>query len=124
VRPVSALMARLQLPQGKIDGALGWAHDRHLSATDALSYLHEFEHITLARILLAQGAAGVEGPCDEATRLLERLLVAAEQGHRTGSVIEITVLQALDHQARGDIPAALVALGQALELAEPEGYVR
>jgi len=34
------------------------------------------------------------------------------------------VLQALTHQAQGDIPAALLPLGQALTLAEPEGYVR
>jgi LuxR family maltose regulon positive regulatory protein len=41
-----------------------------------------------------------------------------------GSVVEILVLQALDHQARGDVPRALAALEQALTLAEPEGYVR
>ncbi len=41
-----------------------------------------------------------------------------------GSVIEILVLQALAHEARGDIPAALVPLERALRLAEPEGYVR
>ena len=34
------------------------------------------------------------------------------------------MLQALAHQARGDIPAALVPLERALTLAEPEGYVR
>jgi LuxR family maltose regulon positive regulatory protein len=56
--------------------------------------------------------------------LLERLLRAAEAGGRTGSVIEALVLQALAHQARGDLPAALVPLGRALTLAEPEGYVR
>lgn len=39
-------------------------------------------------------------------------------------MIEILVLQALTHQAQGDIPAALLPLGQALTLAEPEGYVR
>ena len=58
VRPVAALRARVHLAQGKIGDALAWAHDRHLSATDTLSYLHEFEHITLARILLAQDTAG------------------------------------------------------------------
>ena len=63
-------------------------------------------------------------PSSEATRLLERLLRAAEEGGRTGSVIEILVLQALAHQARGDIPAALASLRRALTLAEPEGYVR
>ena len=57
VRPVAALRARVHLAQGKIGDALAWAHDRHLSATDTLSYLHEFEHITLARILLAQDTA-------------------------------------------------------------------
>ena len=56
--------------------------------------------------------------------LLERLLQAAEAGERTGSVIEILVLQALAHQTQGDIPAALVPLERALTLAEPEGYVR
>ena len=64
------------------------------------------------------------GSIDEATRLLERLLQAAEEGARTGSVIEILVLQALAHQTQGDIPAALASLQRALTLAEPEGYVR
>ena len=41
-----------------------------------------------------------------------------------GSVIETLMLQALAHQAQGDIPAALVPLERALTLAEPEGYVR
>ena len=56
--------------------------------------------------------------------LLERLLKAAEEGGRAGSTIEILLLQALAHQAQGDIPAALMPLHQALTLAEPEGYVR
>ena len=65
-----------------------------------------------------------EASVQEATRLLERLLRAAEEGQRTGSVIEILVLQALTHQAQDDIPAALASLRRALTLAEPEGYVR
>ena len=55
---------------------------------------------------------------------MERLLRAAEEGARAGSVIEILVLRALAHQALGDIPAALACLERALTLAEPEGYVR
>jgi len=125
VRPVAALRARVHLAQGKLAAALAWANERHLSAGDTLSYLHEFEHITLARALLAQDAApGVESPKDEATWLLGRLHTAAEEGHRAGSVIEIAVLQALDHHARGDTSAALAALEEALTLAQPEGYVR
>ena len=60
----------------------------------------------------------------EATRLLERLLPAAEEGGRTGRVIEILVLRALAYQTLGDAPAALAALEPAVVLAEPEGYVR
>ena len=34
------------------------------------------------------------------------------------------MVEALAHQARGDVPAALTPLRRALALAEPEGYVR
>jgi LuxR family maltose regulon positive regulatory protein len=60
----------------------------------------------------------------EAQRLLERLFRAAEAGGRTGSVIECLMLQALAHQAQGDLSAARAPLERALRLAKPEGYVR
>jgi len=41
-----------------------------------------------------------------------------------GSVIEILAIQALAHQAQGDIPSALALLKRALNLAEPQGFVR
>jgi LuxR family transcriptional regulator, maltose regulon positive regulatory protein len=121
VRPVPALKARVWIAQGRLGEALGWAREQGLAVDDELSYLREFEHITLARVLLAQSQ--VE-PVREAIRLLERLLPAAEQGERTGHVIEIMVLRALAHQRVRDIPAALADLERAVTLAEPEGYVR
>jgi LuxR family maltose regulon positive regulatory protein len=125
VRPVPALRARVRVAQGELGEALGWVRERDLSIADDLSYLREFEHITLARVLLARYAAErAERPLQEAARLLQRLLRAAEEGQRTGSVIEILVLQALACQARDDIPAALASLRRAVTLAEPEGYVR
>ncbi len=125
VRPVPALRARVRAAQGKVGEALGWASERGLSVEDDLSYLHEFEHITLARVLLARYATDrAERSIQEVGRLLERLLRAAEQGQRTGSAIEILVAQALAHQAREDVPAALASLQRAVTLAEPEGYVR
>ena len=111
--------------QGRLGEAHSWVRERGLSATDDLSYLREFEHITLSRVLLARHTEEhSEGSMHDATRLLERLLSAAEEGGRTGSVIEILVLQALAHQTQGDLPAALAPLKRAVTLAEPEGYVR
>ena len=125
VRPIPALRARVWIVLGKLGEALGWAREQGLSVEDDLSYLREFEHITLARVLLARyQAERAEHSITEATRLLERLLSAAEEGGRTGRVIEILVLRALAHQTLGDIPAALACLERAVTLAEPEGYVR
>ena len=54
VRPIAALKTRVWVAQGRLDEALGWAREQGLSAEDDLSYLREFEHITLARVLLAR----------------------------------------------------------------------
>ena len=110
---------------GQAGRSPGWAREQGLSVDDDLSYLREFEHITLARVLIARYKSDrVDGSIHEAMGLLERLLQAAEEGGRMGSVIEILVLQALAHQAQGNISLALAPLERALALAEPEGYVR
>jgi LuxR family maltose regulon positive regulatory protein len=125
VRPVAALKARVWVTQGNVGKSLSWAREQGLSSNDDLSYLREFEHITLARILLAQHKSeGSDTPLRDAIGLLERLLKAAEEGGRMGSAIEILGLQALAHQLQGDIPTALTLLERALTLAEPEGYIR
>jgi ATP/maltotriose-dependent transcriptional regulator MalT len=125
VRPVAAWKTRVWIPQGRLGEALSWAREQGLSADDNLSYLREFEHITLARILLARYKSDQsDRAIREAIGLLERLLNAAQEGGRTGSAIEILILQALAHHAQGDLPAALLPLQQALTLAEPENYIR
>jgi LuxR family maltose regulon positive regulatory protein len=98
VRPIAALVTRVWLAQGRLGEAFAWARERGLSAQDELSYLHEFEHITLARVLLAQYTSNRAGNALlDAMGLLDRLLRAAEAGERTGSVIEILVLLSLAH---------------------------
>ena len=125
VRPIAALKARVWVAQGRLTEALGWTRERGLSAHGDLSYLREFEHITLARVLLARYKSDrEEHSVHEAMELLECLLQAAEEGGRMGSVIEILMLQALAHEVQGDSSTALVPLKRALSLAEPEGYVR
>jgi LuxR family maltose regulon positive regulatory protein len=118
VRPVSAMRARIWIRQGRLTDALDWARSRGLSTGDPPSYLREYEHLTFARALVGQHSI------DETMGLLDRLLAAAEAGSRTGTVIEILVVQALAHEAQHATPRALTSLKRALELAEPEGYVR
>jgi LuxR family maltose regulon positive regulatory protein len=125
VRPVPAMRARVLAALGDLRQALNWSRERHLSTDDDPTYLREFEHIVLARVLLARHATRPDPTAlTQVARLLARLGSAAEAGGRTGSLIEILVLQALTHRAGGSAPDALAALEHALTLAEPEGYVR
>jgi LuxR family maltose regulon positive regulatory protein len=124
-QPVAAMKARVWIRQGQLREALAWAREQGLSPGDDLSYLREFEHLTLARVLVARYRNDQdEGAIHEATQLLERLLQTAEAGGRTGSAIEVLMLQALAHQARGASPTASTSLERALTLAQPEGYVQ
>ena len=123
--PVEAWKARVYLKQGRLSHAQDWAQELGLTVDDDLSYVREFEHLTLARVLIAAYQSNrVEGDVRDALHLLERLLKAAEEGKRTGSMIEVSILQALAHHARGNKAQALASLKRGLTLAEPEGYVR
>ncbi len=123
VRPVPAMRIRVWLAQGRMSDALRWVSDTGLSPEDDLVYLREYEHITLARVLLAKSKQD-RATLASASRLLGSLLAAAQAGSRMGSVIEILVLQALECQLRDDVPGALVPLERALALAEPEAHIR
>src|SRR6478672_5615190 len=95
VHPIAALKARVWLLQGRLPEAVSWAQERGLSAGGDLSYLREFEHMTLARVLTARyQKERDELVIREANGLLDRLLKAAGDGGRTGSVIEVLVLHA------------------------------
>ena len=126
VRPLAALRARTWIAMGHPREARGWAREAGRSPEDELSYVGEFEHITLARLLLAAAQAGNEAEKSraEALGLLGRLHEAAQTGARTGSLIEILILEAIAAADGGDSASALAALEQALTAAEPEGYVR
>lgn len=115
LRPIAALKARIYLKQGQPDKTWAWAAECGLSLADEVSYLHEFEHLTLARLEIANPLVNA---------LLERLLQAAEAQKRRGSALDILLVQALAHEAQGNRPQALAALERALTLAEPEGYAR
>jgi LuxR family maltose regulon positive regulatory protein len=125
VRPVSALRTRIWVKQGRLNEARGWVREKGLAVDGDLSFMREFEHITLARVRIAEFKLDhANHHILAALELQERLLKAAESGGRTGSMIEILILQALAYQAQSNLPSALAALTRALSLAEPEGYIR
>ncbi len=133
LRPVAALKARVYLRQGNLLAATAWVAACGVTATDALSYRREFEHLTLARVLLAKLTRSViarsrrehvASDQHDVLDLLTRLHAAAEAGGRIGSQIEALLLQSLAHEALDDSEQARIPLQRALVLAEPEGYVR
>ncbi|MEM7536778.1 MAG: LuxR C-terminal-related transcriptional regulator [Chloroflexota bacterium] len=125
VRPVAALRAKVWIAQGRLAEAWAWVREQDLSVEDDLSYLREFEHMTLVRLFIAQHReTPTHSDLHQAMGLLDRLLQAAEMQGRMGSVIELLVLQALAHDALADRSSALTSLARALTIAEPEGYLR
>lgn len=125
VRPVAATRARLRVRAGDLAGARRWARDRGLSPHEDVTYVREYEHLTLARILLAEWALSRDPvTLTDAIHLLERLAEAAEAGGRVGSTAEVAVLTALARDATGDRDQALESLRLALAVARPEAWVR
>ena len=118
IRPIPAVRARLLVGHGRIADARAWARTSGIDPAEEATYLHEFRLLTLARLLTAEGSTA------EAVELTGRLLAAAEEGSRAGSILEILVVDALARHAAGDLDGALHSLDRATGLAEPDGDVR
>ena len=133
IRPIPALKARVHIARGDLAAAEEWAWEQNVTPADETTYLHEYDHLTLVRLLLAEGGrvlrradvpAGDPSPLDDALALLNRLHPAADP-NRAGSLFEIGVLRALAHYQHGHRQDALTDLEGALTRApEPESYVR
>lgn len=138
VRPIRALRARLHVMAGDLQAAELWAAD-HQSSAEAVEFLSEYDQLTLVRVQLARhgsssptaegdpgdhGGEGDPAVLGEALSLLARFEDAARPA-RAGSLLEIGVLRALAHDARGQRAQALAELDRALSGApDPNSYVR
>jgi len=121
--PVDAIKARIHLKQGRLPKAEEWVRDQGLSANNELNYVHEFEHITLARVLIAEYQSNrKERIFQDALSLLKRLLKSAEDQNRMGSILQILTVTALAYHAAGSTSQAFASLERSLRLAQPEGY--
>jgi LuxR family maltose regulon positive regulatory protein len=114
---VAICRAWLHLQQGRTDELARWIAEQHLDVARP-GPLREAEYVMAAHILIAQGASS------EALPLIDQLLAMAQQGSRNSVVIELFLLQARVFQAQGHLDSALASLHKAINLAEPEGYVR
>jgi len=115
---LAASMVQAYLKFGQVERATDWASRSDVSGPSDLEYSVEVQRIAAARLHLAQGLAA------RALNQLDQLLRNAEDHGRWGRVIEIQLLRALALEGLGSREDALEALGAALALAEPEGYVR
>jgi LuxR family maltose regulon positive regulatory protein len=104
--------------KSSLDAAGEWARSYRQSQPDPRSYPQALPLMTCAWVELAQGRPG------QALDSLKPLAEAAAAGGWVDNMIKILTLQALAYAARGDSESALRALGRALDLAAPEGYVR
>jgi LuxR family maltose regulon positive regulatory protein len=115
---IFAWKARIWLEENELEAASKWVEEFYLKANEKLNLLSEIECIVLTRTLIDQGSL------DEATKLLQQLLNAAEVGKHTSRIIKILILQAMVFQAGDDTTQALVTLERALTLAKQEDFVR
>jgi LuxR family transcriptional regulator, maltose regulon positive regulatory protein len=124
IRP--ARSARLALACGQLEAASRWAETYRLRFDDPLQPISGyFEHMTLARVLLARGRGQRNGSLlSQALTLLERWRGIAVDRSFGGYLIEIQMLTALALAAQGKTRRALSTLGPILAQAEAEGYVR
>ena len=137
IRPIHAMRARAHIRAGQLDEAQQWAEEQQVSLDDDVTFLREYEQLTLVRLRLAltnderslaYGAvtidAGWNPTLDQVRQTLDRMHTAAENV-RAGTALEVGMLRALTLRAAGEEEAALNELTRALVLApEPDQYVR
>lgn len=124
-QPIPATKANIWIRQGKLDTAQRWAHQQALSPQGDITYLQEYDYVTLARLQLATYRAHPSDQLRTSTHnLLTKLQHTASAGNRMSHVIEVLILKALMYDSEQEQPHAMDALHQALTLAESQGHIR
>lgn len=124
-RSVAAVRARVWIQLDQIDAAQRWANQQKLSPDGDITYIHEYDYLTLARLQLATYQQQPSDKLKTTTYdLLERLQATAQAGGRLAHVIEALIFRALLDDTLDDTASALKNLQHALQLAQPESYLR
>ena len=129
---VDLQQAHFYIIQGDLAGAMRWAENRGLVADVSVEpepgddepqdyvsvHLRKYEQLLLAHLYIHQGRAL------EALDLLRPILEKAKQMGRIDLTISVQVLRSMALKLVGQDAQALDSLGEALNLAEPGGYIR
>ncbi len=122
---VQDCQVRLWLACDDVAAAVEWRHTSGSDGTDEACISRELEHLTRARVLIAQSRIGPDGSnLAAAVSLLTRVLDVTESIGWTAFAIEAMILKALVLHLEGHVEQALTVLTRVLTLAEPEGYAR
>jgi LuxR family maltose regulon positive regulatory protein len=116
-----SLRAWLHLRQGDLVSAGRWADAFNAPVPDRpLIWMHH-PHVTKVRVLLARGA-----PADlqSALEIANEFYEVAQRTHNALASAKGLLLRALALAAQGHAEAARAALRQAVELAQPGGFIR
>jgi LuxR family maltose regulon positive regulatory protein len=118
---IQAFQAELALRQGQTATAGQWA--AHLDPVPAMTPMVELfsPHLTLVKVWLAQDTPASR---QQAADLLDVSRRFVESTHNMRFLIEVLALQALLEDVQGEGRTALELLEQAVELAEPGGFMR
>ena len=115
---ITAVEAELSRRHGDVAAAMRWAEEWRLKPLDLPNMRREPGYLTYIRLLLDMGRP------EQASALVERMAAKTEAEGRLNRLIPLRVLQALALEALGRREEAAAALGRAVALAAPEGYVR
>jgi LuxR family maltose regulon positive regulatory protein len=113
---ITALRAQAWLATGATEAAVEWAS--HFFVGRKQDAVLPSVQIALAKVWLSQRET------DKALSVLDHALQSTQVVGRLGNAVHILAVQAIVHHARGEHQQAFATLEHALELAEPEGYVR
>jgi len=118
---LQAFQAEIALRTGQVSKAAQWASRLDSIPPFVLIYKFYSNHLTLAKIWLAQDTPDNRA---RATDLLDQLKTFLESVHNIRFLIEVLALQAQLANINGDEVSALKLLEQAVELAQPGGFIR
>lgn len=116
---------RLLIAQHQLPEALSFMHESGFNVNDEITFFNRFGYLSLARILIHSYRENNEPTyLEDAQSLLTRIQDIVEKFGVMPQIIETLILQALANKAQGHYEQALSSLERAINLAEPEGYIR